>query len=106
MVRGETGCALAVKVPQRAPFEPRAITDLFKSMRIAIAVCANDLPKDLSIDVASGAVAGTARTLSQAHAFFKGSENFLDVVAGGWIKTRPAAPLSPRARAPAPQPAS
>ena len=44
-VRGETGCVLAVKVPPRAPFEPRAIADLFKSMRIAIAVCANDLPK-------------------------------------------------------------
>ena len=44
-VRGETGCVLAVKVPPRAPFEPRAIADLFKSMRIAIAVCANDLPR-------------------------------------------------------------
>ena len=57
-VRGETGCVLAVKVPPQVPFEPRAIADLFKSMRIAIAVCANDLPKDLSIDVASGAVRG------------------------------------------------
>ena len=46
-VRAETGCVLAVKVPPRAPFDPRAIADLFKSMRIAIAVCANDLPKDL-----------------------------------------------------------
>ena len=43
-VRGETGCVLAVKVPPRAPFDPRALADLFKSMRIAIAVCANDLP--------------------------------------------------------------
>ena len=57
-VRGETQCVLAVKVPPRVPFEPRAIADLFKSMRIAIAVCANDLPKDLSIDIASGAVQG------------------------------------------------
>ena len=86
-VRGETGCVLAVKVPPRAPFEPRAIADLFKSMRIAIAVCANDLPKDLAIDVATGEVQGRARALSQAHAFFNESENLLDVVAVGGINT-------------------
>jgi dihydroorotate dehydrogenase len=86
-VRSETGCVLAVKVPPRLTFEPRAIADLFKSMRIAIAVCANDLPKDLSVDLASGAVPGPARTLSQAHALFKESENLLDVVAVGGINT-------------------
>ena len=86
-VRGETGCVLAVKVPPRAPFDPRALADLFKSMRIAIALCANDLPKELSIDIASGAIKGPRRTLSQAHAFFKESENLLDVVAVGGINT-------------------
>jgi dihydroorotate dehydrogenase len=86
-VRGETGCVLAVKVLPRAPFEPRAIADLFKSMRIAIAVCANDLPKDLVVDIAGGTVEGASRTLSQAHAFFKESENLLDVVAVGGINT-------------------
>ena len=86
-VRGETGCVLAVKVPPRAPFDPRAIADLFKSMRIAIAVCANDLPKELSIDIASGAIQGPQRTLSQAHAFFKESENLLDVVAVGGVSS-------------------
>ena len=84
-VRGETGCVLAVKVPPRAPFDPRAIADLFKAMRIAIAVCANDLPRELSIDIASGAIQGPPRTLSQAHAFFKESENLLDVVAVGGV---------------------
>ncbi len=86
-VRGETGCVIAVKVPPRLAFELRAIADLFKSMRIAIAVCANDLPKDLSIDIASGAVEGAARTLSQSHAFFKESEGLLDVVAVGGINS-------------------
>ena len=86
-VRGETGCVLAVKVPPRAPFEPRAIADLFKAMRIAIAVCANDLPRELSIDIASGAIQGPPRTLSQAHAFFKESENLLDVVAVGGVSS-------------------
>jgi dihydroorotate dehydrogenase len=86
-VRGETGCVLAVKVPPRAPFDPRAIADLFKSMRIAIAVCANDLPKELSIDIASGAIEGPSRTLSQAHGFFKESENLLDVVAVGGVSS-------------------
>jgi dihydroorotate dehydrogenase (fumarate) len=85
-VRSETGCALAVKVPPRIPFEPRAIADLFKSMRVAIAVCANDLPKDLEIDFA-GAIRGPRRALSQAHEFFKVSENLLDVVAVGGINT-------------------
>jgi dihydroorotate dehydrogenase len=86
-VRGETRCVLAVKVPPRAPFEARSIADLFKSMRIAIAVCANDLPKELELDLAGGAVQGGPRTLSQAHAFFKESENLLDVVAVGGINT-------------------
>ena len=86
-VRGETGCVLAVKVPPRVPFEPRAIADLFKSTRIAIAVCANDFPKDLEIDTANGTIQGPARTLSQAHAFFKESEDWLDVVAVGGINT-------------------
>ncbi len=86
-VRGETGCVLAVKVPPRVPFEPRAIADLFKSMRIAIAVCANDLPKEIAVDIASGEIAGPPRALSQAHAFFKESENLLDVVAVGGINT-------------------
>jgi dihydroorotate dehydrogenase len=86
-VRGETGCVLAVKVPSRVPFEPRAIADLFKSMRIAIAVCANDLPKDLTIDLASTTVDGQARTLSQAHAFSQVSEGLIDVVAVGGINT-------------------
>jgi dihydroorotate dehydrogenase len=86
-VRGETGCVLAVKVPPRVPFEPRAVADLFKSMRIATAVCANDLPRELAIDLASGAMQGPPRTLSQAHAFFNESENLLDVVAVGGINT-------------------
>jgi dihydroorotate dehydrogenase len=86
-VRAETRCVLAVKVPPRIPFEPRSIADLFKSMRVSIAVCANDLPKDLEIDITNGVVKGRARTLSQTHAFFRESENLLDVVAVGGINT-------------------
>ena len=86
-IRAETRCVLAVKVPPRIPFEPRSIADLFKSMRIAIAVCANDLPKDLEIDIATGVLKGRARVLSQTHAFFRVSENLLDVVAVGGINT-------------------
>lgn len=86
-VRGETGCVLAVKVPPRAPFEPRAIADLFKATRVAIAVCANDLPKDLAVDIANGSVKGGRRMLSQAYAFYSVSEDLLDVVAVGGINT-------------------
>jgi dihydroorotate dehydrogenase (fumarate) len=84
-VRGEVGCVLAVKVPPKNPYEPRAIADLFKAMRVAIAVCQNDLPKDLEVDLASATAKGAARTLSQAHAFFKESEGLLDIVAVGGI---------------------
>lgn len=84
-VRGEVQAALAVKVPPRLAFEPRAIADLFKSLRVAIAVCANDLPKDLAVDLKSGTAAGARRTLSQVHAFHQVSEGVLDVVAVGGI---------------------
>jgi dihydroorotate dehydrogenase (fumarate) len=86
-VRAEVGCVMAVKLPPRAPFEPRAIADLLKSMRVAIAVCANDLPKDFAIDIASGEVKGAPRALSHAHAMFRESENLLDVVAVGGVNT-------------------
>jgi dihydroorotate dehydrogenase (fumarate) len=86
-VRGETGCVLAVKVPARVAYEVRAIADLFKSIGVAIAVCANDLPKEIAIDLASATIAGTPRAISQAHAFFNASENLLDVVAVGGINT-------------------
>src|SRR5258708_15779441 len=69
-IRAETECVLAVKVPPRPPFEARAIADLLKSMRIGIAVCANDIPKDLEMDIASGVVKGKSRLLAQTHSFF------------------------------------
>lgn len=84
-VGGEVGCVLAVKVPPECPYEPRAIADLFKSMRVAIAVCQNNLPRDLEVDLAAAIASGPARTLSQAHSFFKESEGLLDIVAVGGI---------------------
>jgi dihydroorotate dehydrogenase len=84
-VRGEVGSVLAVKVPPRLTMEPRAVADLFKLLQVKIAVCANDLPKDLTVDLASGVAAGAARPLSQAHAFYQESEGLLDVVAVGGI---------------------
>jgi dihydroorotate dehydrogenase (NAD+) catalytic subunit len=84
-VRGEVGSVLAVKIPPKLAIEPRAIADLFKSLGVRIAVCANDLPKDLRIDLRSGTAEGAARTLSQSHAFAKQSEGMLNVVAVGGI---------------------
>jgi dihydroorotate dehydrogenase len=84
-VRGEVQAALAVKVPPKLAMEPRAVADLFKSLRVAIAVCANDLPKDLEVDLATGTAKGARRMLSQAHAFHQVSEGLLDVVAVGGI---------------------
>jgi dihydroorotate dehydrogenase len=86
-VRGEVGCVLAVKLPSKSRFEPRALADLLKSMRVAIAVCKNDLPKDLEVDIARGAAKGSPRTLSHAHAMFRESDDLLDIVAVGGINT-------------------
>jgi dihydroorotate dehydrogenase len=84
-VRREVQAALAVKVPPKLAMDPRAVADLFKSLRVAIAVCANDLPKDLEVDLVTGVAKGTRRTLSQVHAFHQVSEGLLDVVAVGGI---------------------
>jgi dihydroorotate dehydrogenase (fumarate) len=84
-VRGEVQAALAVKVPPKLAMEPRAVAELFKSLRVAIAVCANDLPKDLEVDIATGTAKGARRTLSQVHAFHQVSEGLLEVVAVGGI---------------------
>jgi len=84
-VRGEVQAALAVKVPPRLALDPRAVADLFKALRVAIAVCANDLPKDLEVDLATGTAQGAPRTLSQAHGFYQVSEGLIDVVAVGGI---------------------
>ncbi|HUN59981.1 MAG TPA: hypothetical protein VMU41_17875 [Candidatus Binataceae bacterium] len=84
-VRGEVGAVLAVKVPPRLAMEPRAVADLFKLLQVRIAVCANDLPKDLKADLGTAAADGPARTLSQVHAFYKESEGLLDIVAVGGI---------------------
>jgi dihydroorotate dehydrogenase len=87
-VRGETGCVLAVKLPPRAGgFPPRSLADGLKSLRVSIAVCANDLPKDFEIDVATATVKGPHRALSHAHAIFMESDEVLDVVAVGGINT-------------------
>jgi dihydroorotate dehydrogenase len=84
-VRGAVQAVVAVKVPPRMEYEPRAIADLFKAAGVKIAVCANDLPKDLELDLASGTVKGPVRPLSQTHAFFQVGEGLLDIVAVGGV---------------------
>ena len=85
-VRGEIGAVLAVKLPQTLDrSEAGPIADLFKSLRIAIAVCWNDLPKDLEVDISRGIAKGTRRLLSQAHAFHREGDDLLDIVAVGGV---------------------
>jgi dihydroorotate dehydrogenase (fumarate) len=87
-VRGETSAALAVKLPPKGlSFTPRAIADAMKSLRVSILVCANDLPKDLDLDIRSGMVKGPDRILSQANAYFREAESLLDIVAVGGVNT-------------------
>lgn len=84
-VRSEVGAVLAVKVPPKLALEARAVADLLKSLRVAIAVCANDLPKDLEVDLKTAVAKGAMRTLSQVHGFYQVSDGLLDVVAVGGI---------------------
>ena len=84
-IRSEVQSVLAVKVPPKLSLEPRAVTDLFKQEKVAIAVCANDLPKDLVIDLNSGEVAGAPRMLSQVHSFFNAAGGEIDLVGVGGI---------------------
>jgi dihydroorotate dehydrogenase len=84
-VRGEVGAVIAVKVPPKLALEPRAVVEVFKSNRVAVAVCANDLPKDLEIDLKTGIVSGAARTLSQANGFYLAGAGSIDVVAVGGV---------------------
>jgi dihydroorotate dehydrogenase (fumarate) len=87
-VRGETAAAIAVKLPPKGlNFTPRAIADLMKSLRVSILVCANDLPKDLDVDIRTGAVKGADRILSQVNAYFREAESLLDIVAVGGVNT-------------------
>jgi len=86
-VRGEVAAKLAVKVPPKLAFEPRAVADLFKSLRVEVVLCANDLPKDLEVDLKTGTAKGAERVLSQVHAFHREAEGLLDIVAVGGINT-------------------
>src|SRR6516162_2087908 len=84
-VRDQVEAVLAVKIPPKLALEPPAVTDLFKKFGIAIAVCANDLPKDFSVDLKTGKASGVGRSISQVHAFFQAGNGDLDVVAVGGI---------------------
>ncbi len=87
-VRDAIKAALAVKVPPRpGALEAAAVAELFKQTGVAVAVCANDLPKDLEIDLASGRITGARRPLSQTHAFWQLSGGAYDVVAVGGVNT-------------------
>jgi len=84
-VRGEVQAVLAVKVPPILSLELVAVADLFKQAGVAIAVCANDLPRDFSVDLKTTVTPGTHRRVSQVHAFFQAGGGLLDVVAVGGI---------------------
>jgi dihydroorotate dehydrogenase (fumarate) len=79
--------ALAVKVPPRLSLEPHAVADTFKALGVKIAVCANDLPKDLEVDLKSGTIQGAARPLSQVQTFYRVGDGAVDIVAVGGINS-------------------
>jgi dihydroorotate dehydrogenase len=84
-VRREVQAVLAVKIPPKLSLDPSAVADLFKQGGVAIAVCANDLPRDFTVDLGTGITPGAQRTVSQVHTFFQAGGGVLDVVAVGGI---------------------
>jgi dihydroorotate dehydrogenase len=85
-VRGEIGAVMAVKLPlQVQRKDANATADVLKAAKVVIAVCHNDLPKDLAVDLASGMVEGPRCLLSQVHAFYLASDGVLDVIAVGGV---------------------
>ncbi len=85
-VRGATRAVLAVKMPPAGlSLEPRALAHRMKSAGVGILVCANDLPKDLDIDIRSATVTGEPRALSQVHRFYREAAGALDIVAVGGV---------------------
>ena len=87
-VRAEIGAALAVKLPPRpGVIEAKAIAELFKATGVAVAVCANDLPKELEVDIASGRIKG-ARAAAFASAYVLAARGgAYDVVAVGGVNS-------------------
>ncbi len=87
-VRVQTAAVIAVKVPPSVPRDQAgAIAAVFKETGVAIAVCANDLPKGLEFDLAKGTVKAPAGPLSQTHAYYMAGGGALDVVAVGGVST-------------------
>jgi dihydroorotate dehydrogenase len=77
-VRGEVNAVIAVKVPPSVPRDQAgAIAAVFKETGVAVAVCANDLPKGLEFDATKGTV--------KTHAFYLAGGGALDVVAVGGV---------------------
>ncbi|HEY2107717.1 MAG TPA: hypothetical protein VGH29_18100 [Candidatus Binataceae bacterium] len=85
-VRAEVRAVVAVKVPPSLPRDQAgAIAAVFKDTGVAVAVCANDLPKGLEFDVTEGTVKAPQGPLSQTHAFHLAGGGALDVVAVGGV---------------------
>jgi dihydroorotate dehydrogenase len=84
-VRGAVQARVGVKIPPKLSLETRVLADLFKELGVAIAVCANDLPKDFTVDLVTGMTPGGQRTVSQVHAFFQAGGGQFDVVAVGGV---------------------
>jgi dihydroorotate dehydrogenase len=84
-IRHEVQAVLAVKIPPKLSLEVSAVADLFKQTGVSIAVCANDLARDFTVDLKTGLASSPARTLSQVHAFYQAGGGVLDIVAAGGI---------------------
>ena len=86
-VRGEVQAKLALKLPSKLSIEPQAVVAMLLAAQVQIVLCANDLPKDLQVDLKRGIASGADRGLSQVNTFARATKGSLDIVAVGGINT-------------------
>jgi len=86
-VRGDVQAKLALKLPPKLAIEPSAVVEMLVASQVPIVLCANDLPKDLEVDLKRGVASGSDRVLSQVNAFYRAAHGSLDIVAVGGINT-------------------
>jgi dihydroorotate dehydrogenase len=86
-VRSEVQAKLAVKLAPKLTLEPRAVIEICRSTPVEVLLCANDLPKDLDVDLKTGTAKGPDRVLSQVHAYGREAKGAVDIVAVGGINS-------------------
>jgi dihydroorotate dehydrogenase len=86
-VRGEVQTPLALKLPPKLELPPAEVVELCRSLPLQVLLCANDLPKDLEVDLKAAIAKGPERALSQVHTYRRAAMGAVEIVAVGGINS-------------------